>query len=47
MTTAETEFKTLMLASQEGDAASHRLLLERLSRHLLAGAILGPRLLRW
>ena len=29
---AETELKTLMLASQEGDAAAHHVLLERLSR---------------
>jgi len=36
MTTTETELKALMLASQEGDAAAHRLLLERLSRHLRA-----------
>ncbi|MCK1616421.1 sigma-70 family RNA polymerase sigma factor [Bradyrhizobium sp. 159] len=34
--TAETELKALMLASQEGDAAAHRMLLERLSRHLRA-----------
>lgn len=34
--TAETELKVLMLASQEGDAAAHRSLLERLSRHLRA-----------
>jgi RNA polymerase sigma-70 factor (ECF subfamily) len=34
--TAETELKELMLASQEGDAAAHRMLLERLSRHLRA-----------
>ncbi|MDA9436230.1 RNA polymerase sigma factor [Bradyrhizobium sp. CCBAU 51627] len=34
--TAETELKGLMLASQEGDAAAHRMLLERLSRHLRA-----------
>jgi RNA polymerase sigma factor (sigma-70 family) len=36
MTTAETELKALMLASQDGDAAAHRMLLERLSRHLRA-----------
>lgn len=36
MTTAETELKALMLASQEGDAAAHHVLLERLSRHLRA-----------
>lgn len=36
MTTIETELKALMLASQEGDAAAHRVLLERLSRHLRA-----------
>lgn len=36
MTTAETELKALMLASQEGDVAAHRVLLERLSRHLRA-----------
>jgi RNA polymerase sigma-70 factor (ECF subfamily) len=36
MTNAETELKALMLASQEGDAAAHRALLERLSRHLRA-----------
>lgn len=34
--TAETELKALMLASQDGDAAAHRMLLERLSRHLRA-----------
>ena len=34
--TAETELKALMRASQEGDAAAHRELLERLSRHLRA-----------
>jgi RNA polymerase sigma-70 factor (ECF subfamily) len=36
MTTTEKELKALMLASQEGDAASHRTLLERLSIHLRA-----------
>jgi RNA polymerase sigma-70 factor (ECF subfamily) len=36
MTTTETELKALMLASQDGDAAAHRALLERLSRHLRA-----------
>lgn len=36
MTTAENELKQLMLASQDGDAAAHRTLLERLSRHLRA-----------
>lgn len=36
MATAETELKTLMLASQDGDAATHRVLLERLSWHLRA-----------
>jgi RNA polymerase sigma-70 factor (ECF subfamily) len=36
MTTSETELKALMLASQGGDAASHRILLERLSQHLRA-----------
>ena len=36
MTTAEMELKALMLASQEGDGASHRILLERLSSHLRA-----------
>ncbi|MDA9498004.1 sigma-70 family RNA polymerase sigma factor [Bradyrhizobium sp. CCBAU 11357] len=34
--TAETELKALMVASQEGDAVAHRLLLERLSIHLRA-----------
>src|SRR4051812_1974658 len=34
--TTETELKALMLASQEGDSAAHRMLLERLSRHLRA-----------
>lgn len=34
MTTTEKELKALMLASQEGHAASHRALLERLSKHL-------------
>src|SRR5437899_1733097 len=34
--TAEIDLKALMLASQDGDAASHRTLLERLSRHLRA-----------
>jgi RNA polymerase sigma factor (sigma-70 family) len=36
MTTHETELKALMLASLDGDGASHRALLERLSRHLRA-----------
>ncbi|WGD50570.1 sigma-70 family RNA polymerase sigma factor [Bradyrhizobium sp. CB1650] len=36
MMTVELELKTLMLASQDGDAASHRTLLERLSGHLRA-----------
>jgi len=36
MTTVEMELKALMLASQEGDGASHRTLLERLSSHLRA-----------
>jgi RNA polymerase sigma-70 factor (ECF subfamily) len=36
VTTSETELKALMLASLDGDAASHRALLERLSRHLRA-----------
>ncbi len=36
MTTSETELKALMLASQAGDAAAHRALLERLSRYLRA-----------
>jgi RNA polymerase sigma-70 factor (ECF subfamily) len=36
MTTSEPELRSLMLASQAGDAASHRTLLERLSRHLRA-----------
>jgi RNA polymerase sigma factor (sigma-70 family) len=36
MTSTETELKALMLASQDGDAAAHRVLLERLSRHLRA-----------
>jgi RNA polymerase sigma-70 factor (ECF subfamily) len=36
MTTTETELKALMIASQDGDAAAHRALLERLSRHLRA-----------
>jgi RNA polymerase sigma-70 factor, ECF subfamily len=36
MTTTETELKALMLASQDGDGASHRMLLERLSSHLRA-----------
>jgi RNA polymerase sigma-70 factor (ECF subfamily) len=34
MTTHEVELKALMLASQDGDAASHRALLDRLSRRL-------------
>jgi RNA polymerase sigma-70 factor (ECF subfamily) len=36
MTTLEIELKALMLASLEGDAASHRSLLDRLSRRLRA-----------
>jgi RNA polymerase sigma-70 factor (ECF subfamily) len=36
MTTHEIELKELMLASLDGDAASHRVLLDRLSRHLRA-----------
>src|SRR6266576_5349286 len=36
MTTHEVELKALMLASQDGDAASHRALLDRLRRHLRA-----------
>jgi RNA polymerase sigma-70 factor (ECF subfamily) len=36
MTTHEIELKTLMLASLDGDAASHRALLDRLSRRLRA-----------
>jgi RNA polymerase sigma-70 factor (ECF subfamily) len=36
MTTQETELKALMLASLDGDAASHRALLDRLSRRLRA-----------
>src|ERR1700738_3627317 len=36
MTTHEVELKALMLASQHGDAASHRALLDRLSRRLRA-----------
>src|SRR5438477_8877971 len=36
MASPELELKALMLASQEGDAAAHRMLLERLSRHLRA-----------
>jgi RNA polymerase sigma-70 factor, ECF subfamily len=36
MTTDEIELKALMLASLDGDAASHRALLERLSRRLRA-----------
>src|SRR6266481_2602526 len=36
MTTHEVELKALMLASLDGDAASHRALLERLSRRLRA-----------
>jgi RNA polymerase sigma-70 factor (ECF subfamily) len=36
MTTSEPELRGLMLASQGGDEASHRTLLERLSRHLRA-----------
>src|SRR5260370_14417770 len=36
MTTHEVELKALMLASQDGDAVSHRELLDRLSRRLRA-----------
>lgn len=36
MTTTEIDLKALMLASLDGDAASHRILLERLSRRLRA-----------
>jgi ATP-dependent protease HslVU (ClpYQ) peptidase subunit len=36
MTTREIELKALMLASLDGDAASHRALLEQLSRRLRA-----------
>jgi RNA polymerase sigma-70 factor (ECF subfamily) len=36
MTTREIELKALVLASLDGDAASHRMLLDRLSRHLRA-----------
>lgn len=36
MTAQEMELKALMLASLDGDAASHRALLDRLSRHLRA-----------
>ena len=36
MTSHETELKALMLASLDGDAASHRTLLDQLSRHLRA-----------
>src|SRR5947207_7753123 len=36
MTTREIELKALMLASLDGDAASHRALLEKLSRRLRA-----------
>jgi RNA polymerase sigma-70 factor (ECF subfamily) len=36
MTTDEAELKALMLASLDGDAASHRALLDRLSRRLRA-----------
>src|SRR5229473_445768 len=36
MTTYEVELKALMLASLNGDAASHRALLDRLSRRLRA-----------
>jgi RNA polymerase sigma-70 factor (ECF subfamily) len=36
MTTHEIELKTLMLASLDGDAVSHRALLDRLSRRLRA-----------
>ena len=34
MKSPELELKALMLASQRGDAAAHRALLDRLSRHL-------------
>lgn len=37
MTTHEIELKALMLASLDGDAASHRALLERLSSRLQIG----------
>lgn len=36
MTTDESELRALMIASLDGDAASHRLLLEKLSRRLRA-----------
>jgi hypothetical protein len=36
MMTDEIELKALMLASQEGDAAAHRMLLDRLSSRLRA-----------
>ncbi len=36
MTTLKIELKALMLASLDGDAASHRSLLDRLSRRLRA-----------
>jgi hypothetical protein len=36
MTTRETDLKALMLASLDGDAASHRALLDQLSRRLRA-----------
>src|SRR6266487_2173687 len=36
MTTREIELKALMLASLDGDAVSHRVLLEKLSRRLRA-----------
>lgn len=36
MVTREAELKALMMASLEGDAAAHRTLLDRLSRHLRA-----------
>jgi RNA polymerase sigma-70 factor (ECF subfamily) len=36
MTTDEDELKALMLASLDGDPASHRALLDRLSRRLRA-----------
>lgn len=36
MTAQEIELKALMLASLDGDSASHRALLDRLSRHLRA-----------
>jgi hypothetical protein len=36
MATTEAELKTLMVASLTGDAAAHRMLLDRLSGHLRA-----------